>query len=206
MDHATYLLAPFDQNAHLDAGANPASADGACHLFALKWCASIMKNRGAGAGARMLEMANNTAETRIKFAQFGARWDNEGGTHADGGFARMWGIKVDQLQRLGTRGQVGAQVSRESLTGFVYSFWFTGGEGHSIGVYRPARNRIFPGYVHVFEPNYGEYRMKKSRFAAWIRWIQRQYNFGAVNRNELRHLSLYNAPVVAGGRALPGMV
>ncbi|MEM6303351.1 MAG: hypothetical protein AAF744_01450 [Pseudomonadota bacterium] len=205
LNDTTYLQAPFNQGAHLNGATNPASAGGACHMFALKWCSRIMRTPGAGAATRMFEMGQNTAEIRVKFRTFGSRWVNEGEERADEGFAKQWGIQVDDVRNLSSAKLISSAIKGRYDQGFIYSFWW-GTPAHSIGIYRPRYAGLFSrGYVHVFEPNYGEFYMRKDRFYAWVKWRENSYGLGTVTKHQLRPLSLYAAQAVNMGVKLPGM-
>lgn len=199
MDETTYRTAVFDQSQYLDDGRNPASAGGGCHAFAMAWAAEITEDKAAGARARMDAMVRRAREVRIAYKAISDRWANEGESRADEGIAKTLGVQIDAVDLCGNFAAVANKVRREHRTAFLYSFWFSGGGAHTIGIYRSGKR--FGGHVYVFEPNFGEYKMDKSRLIGWLQdFIRVQYSgFGDIDRHRLTYLSAYRAKAPRGG-------
>jgi|GEM_PF-6704780 hypothetical protein len=197
MNEDTYRQQAFDQSTHLSAPGSPSATSGVCHLFALKWASLIVSDKSLGTGARIGELDRHASEVRILYKSFGDRWNREGGKRADEGIAKTLGLKIDKLEEPGTKAIVHAHVRAEHRVAFVYSFWWADGSGHSIGVYRSGAK--YGGHIYVFEPNFGEYKMKKSQFGDWLTWLEGSYASGPFAAHQLRHFSAYEQKAVAGG-------
>ena len=199
MNETTYRIKPFDQSGLLDGERNPSSAGGACHLFALKWLSLIIADKGQGTAARINALERYAREVRILYKAFGDRWQREGGRYADDGTAKILGVEVTDFQQPGSFAHVANAVRREHRSGFVYSFWFSGGGAHSIGVYRSGAK--WGGHIYVLEPNFGEYKMKKSQFVNWLTgFLAPSYAaFGNITSHQLRYVRAYTSPGVKGG-------
>ncbi len=214
MNRYTYRQARFRQADLLNATTNTAAADGICHVLAMKWASTIVLGKGHSAADRMRICREHPNEVMMLFTAFGNRWDHEGGRNADQGAAHQLGLTVTKLERLGNRAQVVAQIRAARHTGFVYSFWWADGAGHSIGIYRTTVNKWFrsKGYIQVFEPNYGEYYMHKSKFARWLRWLEGEYQKGPFTKHQIRHLAARNEAAIrnaaqryGGVQVMPGL-
>jgi hypothetical protein len=199
MDQTTYRTALFDQSAYLDAGKNPASAGGGCHAFGLAWADEILKDKSAGAQARMDAMARRAGEVRICYRAIRDRWASEGETNADEGIAKRLGVKIDKVENCGSFAVVANKVRAEHRAAFLYSFWFSGGGAHTIAFYRSGKR--FGGHIYVFDPNYGEYKMEKSQLATWLTGVTGPLysGYGDITRHRLTFVSVWVAPAVTGG-------
>lgn len=193
MDERTYRTEPFNQEGLLSAKKNPASAGGACHLFALKWLSEIIKEKSRGPLDRIQKLKFWAKEVKVLYAAFSKRWTREGNIGADQGVGRMLEVDINDPQDLNSFEQVANVVCKSQRAGFVYSFWFSKGGAHSIGVYRSGGT--WGGHIYVLEPNFGEYKMDKSQFETWLSgFIGPKYDdFGIVTEHQLREVHTYKA-------------
>ncbi len=196
MNEATYRMAPFDQSTYLNAGRNPSSAGGACHLFALKWLSEIVHDKSTGSQARVDALIRYAAEVKMLYKAFSTRW-GEGEAGADDGVANLLKLSIDGIVEYHTIALLAAAAREEHRKGYVYTFRFASGGAHSIGVYRSGAT--FGGHIYVLEPNYGEYKMGKGQFLNWAKWLQTtMYGaYGAISQHQLRPVSKY---VSSGGK------
>jgi len=201
VDETVFRKAKFDQSPLLKADRNPSSAGGACHMFALKWISEIEKHKELGTSDRILKMTRGAQEVRMLYKAFTVRWMEAGSSTdmADEGVAKMIGVKVEQpVENPKSATAVAKLVTDHKRLGFVYSFWFAKGGAHSIAFYRSGGT--FGGHAYAFEPNFGEYKMPKSRLGDWISWLDSRYAaFGAVTSRKLRLVGL-NTQSGLGGR------
>lgn len=199
MNETTYRLEHFDQSSLLTGTRNPASAGGACHMFALKWLSEIIDDKSRGTSFRIQRLNRYASEVKMLYKAFGDRWIREGGRHADSGIAKMLGVEVYKFSKPGTIGQVANEIKKEHRVGFVYSFWFSNGGAHSIGVYRSGAT--WGGHIYVLEPNFGEYKMGKSELGSWLQGFlaPRYAAYGTFTSHQLRYVQKYSAPNVIGG-------
>lgn len=199
MDENTNRIESFDQSELLNGSKNPASAGGACHMFALKWLSEIIDDKSLGTSVRIQNLKKYASEVKMLYKAFGDRWNREGGRFADSGTAKMLGVEVYNFTQPISLDQVASDIQKEHRVGFVYSFWFSKGGAHSIGIYRSGAT--WGGHIYVFEPNFGEYKMEKSQLSSWFKqFLAVKYAaFGKINSHQLRYVRKYNSPVVKGG-------
>ncbi|WED22943.1 hypothetical protein L3Q72_05995 [Vibrio sp. JC009] len=202
LDMSSFLISPFNQSNVLDTDYNPESASGACHMFSLKWLSEIMANKSQGAATRMDTMRREAKSVQVMYGVFGKRWVREGGRYADVGMAKMLGVEVFDFKTPSSFADVASQVRSTSRTGFVYSFWFNDGGAHSIAVYRSGKSFWGTGHIYVFDPNFGEYYMKRSVFVNWLRQaMDSAYaGYGGIESHQLRYVKKYQS----AGSALGG--
>ena len=195
MDMTTHRTAAFDQSNVLDATYNPESAGGACHMFSLEWISEIISDKSQGATARMDAMRRKAKSIQVKYGVFGKRWDREGGRYADVGMAKLTGVEVFDFKTPGNFDTVASMVRSTSRTGFVYSFWFQNGGAHSIALYRSGKSFWGTGHIYVFDPNFGEYYLKRSVFVEWLRQaMASEYaGFGGITGHQLRFVRSYTS-------------
>ena len=202
MAENTYRVAPFSQSAYLDAGTNPSSAGGACHMFALKWLSEIIHDKSAGSQARMDTLIRYAREVRVLYKAFSARWSREGEVGADEGVAKMVQLTVDDIISYPSIALLSKAARDQHRKGYVYTFRFAGGGAHSIAFYRSGAT--FGGHLYAMDPNLGEYKMGKGQLMQWVRWLDliKYSAFGAITSHQLRPVSAY----VSSGSRIKGGV
>jgi hypothetical protein len=71
----------------------------------------------------------------------------------------------------------------------VYSFWFTGGGGHSIAFYRSGSSGLLGGgHIYAFDPNLGEFKMSLNEFSKWLSQLIVHYgqHFTPINQHAMK--------------------
>lgn len=202
MDESTYREKAFNQGIYLTGDPNRASWNGGiCHLFALQWCKEVLAAPGGSASTRVDACDKKLKQVGTLYKAFSDKWalDADDGYAADGGVAKMIGVEIGKITDTKQQSVMVTEVTKARDQAFILSFWWSDGSGHSIGVYHTKGGTFSSGKVLVFEPNYGEYKMKNNQFGAWFSWLIQNYGAGAVTDLQLRAVSTYTQPVVAMG-------
>lgn len=203
---SSYRVQSFDQGSDLDPVNRPASAQGACHNYSTKWLSMILKNRALGTADRIQKLRAAAREVQSINRTWGSTWDNEGSTAANQ-TAKFYGLEVKGTLRKSSIDGIGAFAKKYDDCGYIYTFSWANGSAHSIGLYRTASSvgcfgQRTGGYIYVFEPNFGEYRMGKSQLPSWLKMLEKQYHglgLGKFKSHTLRWVEPKTAVAVKNG-------
>jgi len=173
----------FDQSVSMDAVNNSCNAahQGSCHNFSLEWLTTLIQQKASGSKGAVssgmnkreshMKMARTVKSAIVTQTAFGKAWGDLNYENADGMMAKLRQLKVTTVIKpaVFSAAAVEKRVNKSGRAGYVYSFWFAGGGGHSIAFYRSGgTGALSGGHVWAYDPNLGEFKMKPKEFSDWL--------------------------------------
>lgn len=182
------------------------SLPGSCHAFTISWLSLIFTGTTSkSATSRIKKLAHlggnanrllqNIYKSRVRELRRGGLPE----THGDRMLLSLLGLKEDVLSfdyQVFTLNDLVDCIENPASSGFIYSFW-SHRNAHTIGFFRhtqPKRGRLTPSekYITVFDPNYGEYCIKATKFNDWFNKYKSHYNgisFGNITHHSVKFVS-----------------
>ena len=177
----------FNQSVVMKAAGNQCNAahHGSCHNFSLEWLSFVLQQHAdgvtmtAGATARRQHMSKMMTVKSAIVTQpaFGRYWGSGGYDRADSMMAQLRGLEMKTVmsERPYSITAITTVLNKTKRTGYVLTFWFTKGGGHSIALYRSGA-LLGAGHAIAFDPNLGEYNMEPNYFGTWLRSFFKHYD------------------------------
>lgn len=205
MNYKTYRQAKFSQGAEL-VNASPDRKGGICHGLSMSWCNEYLAAPKMSPRGRMQLMHDKVGNSLGMQAMLHANFNNQGLSAATANMAPFFKLRMTHEHRIAGSAPLYNQLRQQAGTPMVMSLdWERA--AHSIALHWKRGGCLFSGTVRVFDPNFGEYKMKTSSFVRWFTsgLLPAYTTFGRLRRVDLRMFDRRTAVAapVGGIRVMP---